>query len=114
MDKKSFFGCFTDSVARNIPRKVGVRVYISYNSYGPQCIQGKIMFVKEDVHGTLLMVKNDNFGNNLSSLPGWATVPIWISKCYGQSGILATWRDDADYMAALTQMEREVSCAMAL
>lgn len=70
--------------------------------------------------GQLIVLRNQEYQNRGYTCSGWKYIPLWLSEC-GQSGILATWKEQPGipYLRKLLEVlelcdESDVANCMAL
>ena len=91
-------------------------------------LEGKVVFIREDACGKLLILRNSHRGDLRYHCSGWTYIPIWLGCEWKQNGVIAFWKDtdasshleaqrasdDWNEWCQEMRREREVSRAMAL
>ncbi len=70
---------------------VGAEIFFTRSDWNGdvQCVYGKVLAFKATPMGTIIMIEAHKERNG-SLL--WDYMDIWISKCGGNSGVLASWK----------------------
>lgn len=100
---RSFFICIRRPDVEHLLSNGQIQYYVGdecqFNTpcyMGPLLSKGKIVSIIQDHHGTLFLIKNKDYQKNFRvgstssiPLPGWEYIPLYISACGGQSGVLS-------------------------
>ena len=93
MNKSIFLGIKAET-ARGMPQEVGEVIVTVPQTGMPFPIRGRIRKVFREADGLLLLLDNLGYKNDRFGCWGWRIIPLWLSS-NGQSGILATWKDNS-------------------
>lgn len=100
--RKSLPQCIRDQYADNMSRIVGGKVKFCIGNNGQ--VEGTILYSKQFVHGTIIIVSNDLKGQSVAAFIRWDFVCIYLSE-YSQSGVMDWFRPGSDPDLAMVKAE---------
>lgn len=100
--RKSLPNCIKDQYANNMSREVGHKVKFCIGMTGQ--VEGTILYSKQFIHGTIIIVSNDLKGTSKAAFIGWDFVCVYLSE-YSQSGVMDWFRPGSDPDLAAVKAE---------